>query len=125
MSALALLLATGCGAGASSPASAKLGDEVRLLDAGGSGRQATSPFAATGREIRVEYRLTRMPSDRKVVLALEKSDGTGGFFRTVDRTDSVSDDLTGSLTMAVIPGTYRLRVETNVAWSARIFQSRL
>ena len=118
-----MLAATGCAANAPKTASAPA-DEIRIVDAGGPGRSSSSPFAVNGQEIRVAYRLTSMPADRRVSLSLEKSDGTGGFFRTVSRTESVTDSLTGSMRMAVIPGTYRLRVETNVAWSAQIFQSR-
>lgn len=119
---LVVLPLAGCAAKppAAAPA-ATLG--VKLLDAGGDLPTPTPPFQVKGRGIRIEYRLSRH-SPRNVVGIAALRDSGGDLFDPVSTVSlPLAGALSGSTTMSLIPGRYRLRLETDVPWNATVYES--
>lgn len=124
--AAACLLGGGLVACAPSPTPPPLTGEAKgnvvLLDGGGSGGDATGAFEVKGREVYIDYRLDRAPSGSEVSFALERSIGEDRFERVANVTDPVADGLVGTKRIPLLPGRYRIRVETLVPWSAKIYE---
>lgn len=118
---LVALVLAGCGKAAPAPMPTPTG--TKLLEAGGSGQDVTAAFEVKGRTLRVGFRLSQMPANRRLSLALERDGGDGNFGDAGTADVEVPDGLTGSKTLAVNPGRYRLRVITEGTWSATLYES--
>ena len=113
----------GCGAKDASPTPAATSAERAIINLGGIGQDPTSPFAVRSRAIRVEYKLVRMPATRQVGFVLEKEGGNGIFDNVTRVSEPIPESLKGSKDFAVLPGRYRLRIETEVSWSAKVYEA--
>ena len=121
---LGVLFVAGCGApppAASVPApQARAG--AKLIDSGGIANDTTGVFAVKGRSIRILYRFRTMPARRSAILTLERRTDSGAFDISTSRAIKVPDALSGTETVPLLPGTYRLRVQADAIWSAQVYE---
>ncbi len=116
-------LASGCASDRPSvPNSVRTG--ARLLDAGGAGGELTRVFETTGSEVRVDYRLARPPQTPQVVFVAERDAGNGNFQTASTLSQTAPSGLAGTATLSLIPGRYRLRIDTDAPWTATISQPK-
>lgn len=117
---LGALSLAGCGASPTVAPSASAG--TKLLEAGGRGADVTSVFEVNASDIRIDYRLSGTPTNHQIGFALERDGGSGTFEEANRTSETVPDALAGSKTLPTIPGRYRLRVDTDVTWSAMVYE---
>ena len=117
------LVLTGCASKSGSEVVAAPADERQIVSVGGAGGAVTAPFDVTGRTVRIAYRLSIAPASGKVTFVLEREAG-GSFGAATSDTEIVPVSLSGSRSLPVIPGRYRLRVDADVSWTADIDEPR-
>lgn len=124
LAAITTLLLAGCAVESPSvPIDVKKSRTVKILDVGGDSSESTQPFTVKGRRIRVDFRLGRATQLPQVSIVALRDNGGDRFDPVTTVSRPTSGGLSGSATMSLIPGRYRLRVETDVPWTATIFES--
>ena len=118
---LTALLAAGCGREVLAPSRGPAARETLLISVGGEGGTASKPFNVSSNAVRIAYRMAATPSST-VRFALDRMSDAGQGTEAV-HADQPAGRLEGQFTVPLISGTYRLRVQTEVAWSASVYDA--